>query len=46
MFNKLFPAIECEDSDAVMDFAAIMFFGAMIGALLAVALFMVCVYVL
>lgn len=46
MFNKLFPAIECEDSDAVMDFAGFLFFTGLLTCLVSVPLFLVVIYVL
>ena len=46
MLDKLFPVIEYEETDPVMDYFSVLFFAAMFAVLMSVGLFMFCVYVL
>ena len=46
MLERIFFEIEGEEAEEIMDFGSMLFFAGLLGALLSVVLFLICVYVL
>ena len=46
MLNRIFPVIEYEETDPLMDYCSVLFFAGLLAVLISVGLFMVCVYIL